>query len=999
MKLPQRYETALLAVLAGVVLVAAIGYKLVRERNVAINVARTQTQNLVGVLEEHARQTLHRVGNHLSQASETLHEQRDVTNKTLLHKQLVALLPADRLISAFIVLDQRGTVQVSTLEPGEPAPRNLADRDYFKPHIEGADRKLVFGALEKNSSDGSWTLPVSSSIISADGKWNGVLVALVRPNYFQSFYDSVDSGVMGSLTFFLTSGWAAVTAPHNDTVLARNWLDSPLFSQYMPNWPTGTVDEVGASDGIHRIYSYRVMNDYPVVLSYALSMDSVLASWRKAAWLDGLLLLVGLMALTGASIVLTRNDTRRRATERILDESQERYRVLIEFSPVGIAAHKEGRFVYVNPACVKMMGATSETDLLGREILDFVHPDYQSRVIERVKQRFSSDGGALNKLEVKLLHFDGRVIDVEVEGTVIPFENGKASQISLIETTDRKRAEEDLRVAATAFEAQEGIIVADANNVILRVNSAFTTITGYSSAEAVGQTSRLFRSPRHGPAFFTDLWKVVADSGIWQGELWNQRKNGEEYPTRLSITVVKDMNGRMTHYVANMIDITKDRAAADVIEKLAFYDSLTALPNRRLLMDRLHKAVISSAQHGRYGALLFLDLDHFKTLNDTQGHDAGDALLQQVAQRLTHLVREGDTVSRLGGDEFVILLENLSDKAQQAAEQTQAISQQISHALSQPYNLETHQHHSTGSVGVVQFIGQQQSAANLIKQADIAMYAAKAAGRNTVRFFDPEMQASISERAALDADLRLALSAQQFRLYYQKQVRNDDKTVGAEVLLRWQHPQRGMVLPDQFIPLAEESGEILAIGSWLLFEACQQLKTWQDDAQYNHLQLAVNVCAGQFRQPDFVEQVQAILKRTGARAEHLKLELTESTALDNVADTINKMNALKAIGVSFAIDDFGTGQSSLSYLTQLPLDQIKIDQSFVRHIGKRPQDALIVQTIIGMANNLGMEVIAEGVETEAQRKFLEAHGCLLFQGYLFSRPVPLEEFESANTSN
>jgi diguanylate cyclase (GGDEF)-like protein/PAS domain S-box-containing protein len=999
MKLPQRYGPTLLALLAGLVLVAAVSYKLVREHNVAINVARTQTQNLVGVLEEHARQSLHRVGNHLNQASETLNEQRadNISNKAFLRSKLIAILPADRLISAFLVLDKNGVVQLSTLEPGEPVPAVLADRDYFVPHIGGSDRELVFGALEKNPATGSWTLPVSRSTTSPTGQWDGVLVAMVEPHYFQSFYDSIDSGNQGLLSLFLTSGWAAVTSPQNPAVLSLNWLNSPLFSIYMPQWPTGTVHEVQTMDGVERIYSYRVMNDYPVVLSYGLSMDSVLAGWRRGAWMDATLMLIGLLTLAGVSLVLTRHDNRRRATERTLKESQERYRVLTESSPVGIAAHKDGRFVYANPACIKLLGATCEADLLKKPILEFVHPDFQPVVVKQIKQRFINNSGVLDKLEVKLVRLDGQAINAEVEGILIPFEGSQASQISIIDITERKRADESLRVAAIAFEAQEGIFVTDANNIILRVNSAFTRMTGYSADEAVGQTPGIFRSSRHSADFYSRIWQTISASGSWQGELWNRSRNGSEYPTRLSITVVKDIHGQLTHYVATMVDITQDRAAADVIEKLGFYDLLTELPNRRLLINRLQQAVESSAKHGQHGSLLFLDLDNFKVLNDTQGHDAGDALLLQVAQRLTGLVREGDTVARFGGDEFVVLLENLSQQASEAKEQTQRISEEILHALNLPYILNVHQHHSSVSVGAVQFKG-QQSAANLLKQADIAMYAAKTAGRNTVRFFDPEMQACITERAALDADLREALNQQQLRLYFQKQVSHDGHTVGAEVLLRWQHPQRGLVLPDQIIPLAEESGQIVAIGVWLLHEACQQLKRWQSDPLHHSLSLSVNVSAGQFKQPDFVEQVKHALTSTGARAAHLKLELTESTAIDNVDDTVGKMNALKTLGVTFAIDDFGTGQSSLSYLTQLPLDQIKIDQSFVRHIGRRPQDALIVQTIIGMAHNLGMEVVAEGVETQAQCDFLVKHDCLLFQGYLFGRAVPLDAFEQKNDS-
>ena len=445
--------------------------------------------------------------------------------------------------------------------------------------------------------------------------------------------------------------------------------------------------------------------------------------------------------------------------------------------------------------------------------------------------------------------------------------------------------------------------------------------------------------------------------------------------------------------VATLSDITQRAAAAREIEHLAFYDPLTHLPNRRLMMDRLQQAFATSARAGLQGALLCLDLDHFKTLNDTLGHDMGDVLLQQVAQRLTACVREGDTVARLGGDEFLVLLEDLGALATDAAEQAQAVGEKILAALNQPYQLASHHVHSTTSVGAVLFSGQGQTVEDVVKHADLAMYAAKTAGRNGIRFFDPRMQAAVTARAALENDLRTALEQGQFTLHYQVQVGCGTHVVGAEVLIRWNHPARGMVPPFEFIPLAEETGLILPIGLWVLQTACTQLRRWQDDPATAHLQLAVNVSARQFRQADFMEQVVAVLRQTGARPDRLKLELTESLALDNVDDTIAKMNALRALGLRFSMDDFGTGQSSLSYLTRLPLDQLKIDQSFVRNIGIQHTDALIVQTIIGMAQSLGIDVIAEGVETEAQRAFLERHGCTLWQGYLFSRPVPIEALE------
>ena len=591
------------------------------------------------------------------------------------------------------------------------------------------------------------------------------------------------------------------------------------------------------------------------------------------------------------------------------------------------------------------------------------------------------------------------------ERTEVHYPGGRAVQISLRRTpdggtvcvlndvTEEKKDQASLRIAATAFESQEGIVVTDAQRQILRVNRAFTEITGYDAADVLGRNPRIFSSGRQDQGFYRALWQSILDTGHWQGEIQNRRKNGDAFPAHLAITAVKDEEGAVSHYVATMLDITLRKAAAEEIERLAFYDPLTGLPNRRLLMDRLQQALVSSARSGRKGALLFLDLDNFKVLNDTLGHDFGDVLLRQVAQRLGTAVREGDTVARLGGDEFVVLLEDLSEHEIEAAEQSQIVGEKVLTSLNETYTIASHHHHGSCSIGAVLFSGQHQTVDELLKQADLAMYDAKTAGRNALRFFDPQMQASISARAALEKDLRVAVEGGQFVLHYQPQVTHAGETVGAEVLVRWRHPERGLVSPFEFIPLAEETGLILPIGRWVLQTACAQLKAWESVPACRELQLAVNVSARQFRQTDFVAQVAAVLQQTGARAQLLKIELTESVVLDDVADTIAKMNGFKAMGLRFAMDDFGTGQSSLSYLTRLPLDQIKIDQSFVHNIGIKPADALIVQTIIGMANNLGLEVIAEGVETQAQRAFLEQYGCKLCQGYLFGRPMPVTEFE------
>jgi len=440
--------------------------------------------------------------------------------------------------------------------------------------------------------------------------------------------------------------------------------------------------------------------------------------------------------------------------------------------------------------------------------------------------------------------------------------------------------------------------------------------------------------------------------------------------------------------------IVERKAAADEINSLAFYDPLTGLPNRRLLLDRLHQAVSSKMRNGREAALLFLDLDNFKTLNDTLGHDIGDTLLLQVANRLTACVREGDTVARLGGDEFVIVLEDLSENSVEAASQTELIGSKIMTALNQPYQLASHEYHSTPSMGAVLFGDQQLDVEELLKQGDIAMYQAKKSGRNALRFFDPKMQENINARAFLEEALHSAIEKNEFELHYQIQVDNHGGAIGAEALIRWMHPERGLISPAEFIPLAEETGLIHPIGQWVLNTACAKLKDWQDNELTHNLILAINVSAKQFRQPNFVGQLHTAVQKHNINPALLKLELTEGLLLDHVEDTITTMNALNEIGIHFSLDDFGTGYSSLQYLKKLPLNQLKIDQSFVRDLATDNSDQAIVRTIIAMAQGLNLGVIAEGVETEEQREMLFKKGNTQYQGYLFSRPVPIEIFEA-----
>jgi len=469
-----------------------------------------------------------------------------------------------------------------------------------------------------------------------------------------------------------------------------------------------------------------------------------------------------------------------------------------------------------------------------------------------------------------------------------------------------------------------------------------------------------------------------------------RHRNGGTIEVEGRWTLVRGDDGRPQSILAINTDISQRKANEREIQRLAFYDALTGLPNRMLLMDRMHQALATAQRRHQGGALLFIDLDNFKQLNDTLGHDQGDLLLQQVAQRLNTCVRAVDTVARLGGDEFVVMLEELSPKPHELAMHARSVGEKILTMLAVPYALAGYQYRSTPSIGIAPFTGELASVGELLKQADLAMYQAKTAGRNTLRFFDPDMQAVVTARAALEADLRSALAQDEFLLHFQPQMRHSGQCVGVEALVRWAHPQRGMVSPAQFIPLAEETGLILPLGRWVLHNACQQLASWQQDPALAHLTMAVNVSSRQFRHASFVDDVARVLAITGAPSGQLKLELTESVLVEDMETTIATMEALRSYGVGFSLDDFGTGYSSLSYLKRMPLNQLKIDQSFVRDLLTDPNDAAIVDTIIGLSRSLGLEVIAEGVESTEQRELLARAGCQLYQGYLFSRPLSVD---------
>jgi diguanylate cyclase (GGDEF)-like protein/PAS domain S-box-containing protein len=669
-----------------------------------------------------------------------------------------------------------------------------------------------------------------------------------------------------------------------------------------------------------------------------------------------------------------------------MEESRDRYVDLYEFAPVGyLTLSEEGTITEINLTAVTLLGKERKK-LLDRSfnvLITSADKDKWMRHFMFVKKQ-----DKMSSIEFEMPRGDGTVIQVQLDCVG----NGATVRITLTDITSRKLIENELRIAAVAFSCSNGMMITNAKGIILRVNPAFTTLTGYNADEAIGQTASFLQSGRQEQLFYQKMWADLKHKGNWEGEIWDKRKNGDIYPEALTITAIYSPDHIVSHYVGCFTDITESKKAEAEIYQLAFYDSLTKLPNRRLLQDYLSKAIDKTTRSKQYGALFFIDIDHFKALNDTRGHDIGDLLLVEIAHRLNKNLRKSDSVARQGGDEFMVLMEELGSTVEEAVILTTHLGDNLHKMLTAPFNLSGLEYHCKISIGVSLFHG-SCSVEDLFKHADIALYDAKNKGRNQLSFFDPAMQQLLEQRDNLETALQNAISNHELKLYYQPQVDALRQMVGVEALLRWQHPRLGLVSPDDFIPLAEDTGLILPIGRWVLETACTQIKQWESDPLTSKLQIAVNVSARQFRQLDFVEQLRRILVVSGANPKCLKLELTESMMLEDAPATIAKMLEIKQLNVIFSMDDFGTGYSSLSYLTQLPLDQLKIDKAFVRNLTNSKNDETIVRAIIAMGLGLDMNVIAEGVETEAQFGFLEALGCDEYQGYLFNRPLPIEALE------
>jgi|WetSurMetagenome_2_1015567.scaffolds.fasta_scaffold00961_19 diguanylate cyclase (GGDEF)-like protein/PAS domain S-box-containing protein len=932
-------------------------------------------------------------------------------NHTLKDLNIRLRLIQDSLgVDLIYVVNAAGDCIAASIEdtPDTPIGTNYADRQWFAGARNG-HHGVQYAIGRTTHIPGLFF----SAPIVLDGQFNGAIISKVDIPSLSFLTSQADA--------FVTDDNGVIILAHDPAMLMKSvpgakvnamsarekeslYLKTDFPELKITRWNGSTDDrlkQVGLETYPH-VQATTDLEEFGLTVYSEVNLPGLLLIERERKGNFLLIWLLGSAALlVAATLIFYFRSVRN--TRSAVETSEQRLRLLLGSVSNGIwGLDREGNTTFVNLAAANMLGYTPE-ELIGKPMHETIHHSYADGThypSERCPMHATLlDNKNRTGIDEVLWRKDGSSLPVDYSSHPILLQGKLEGAVVVFDDiSERKQKDEALKLASSVYQSSnDGILVTDENNLILDVNPAFTRITGYSLDEVRGKNPNIFQSGKHDSQFYQQMWQAILDDGHWQGEVWDLKKGGELHAKWLSISIIRHADGSIFRYVGQFSDITEKKRKDEVIWEQANFDALTSLPNRRLFSDRFRQALSSSARSGRHGALLSLDLDQFKRLNDTFGHSMGDKLLIEVAKRLTASVREEDTVARMGGDEFLVILNGLSGVQNEAAIQAELVAEKIRGELCKPYLLDKTEHHSSSSIGIVLFLGHADNHDKLLAHVDTAMYQAKAKGRNAICFFDSSMQEILEKRGQMESALRGALERNEFSLHYQPQIASSGLPIGVEALLRWTHPQLGVVSPAQFIPVAEESGLILPIGLWVLETACAQLARWQATSRFSHLSIAVNVSPIQFREAEFVSRVSDVLGQSGIRPESLKLELTESLVLDNIDDSIRKMKELKTLGVKFSMDDFGTGYSSLSYLSRLPIDQLKIDQSFVRDITTDQHDAAIVQTIISMALSMGMEVIAEGVETEEQHEFLELRGCQAYQGYLFARPKPIDELEEKLT--
>jgi diguanylate cyclase (GGDEF)-like protein/PAS domain S-box-containing protein len=867
---------------------------------------------------------------------------------------------------------------------------HIEDRDFFQYLRDTPDAPFTFSHVFHIRSTGNQGFAVAYPIRGPQHEFLGITLALVNLDYFQNLLDQIDIGRNGLISIRRADDYSLVLRrppiPSEINVALKE--SNPVRMAIASGQRKATLVFAAQTDGKERIFSLYRLEHHPFHVQVAMSMDDVLAGWFQH--IKQIAIAVLLLAVVFASLSLKLYHAYRREAQMVegLSTNARRFRALFHEAPVGYALNRlsDGRFVEINLAFAELTGYGRE-ELNQLSYWDLTPRKFAAEETLRLENLRTS--GRYGPYEKEYIRKDGQLIDVRLTGSLYEGDDGEKLILSVVEDiSDRKHAEDQLRLMASAFKhSGEAILISDHDNRIVAVNPAFTQLTGYPEEDVLGQNPRILASGRTTRDEYDDMWRLLNAGEVWHGEVWDRRKDGSTYPKWLTISSLRDDHGTISHYIGSFTDITERKATEDKIRHLAHHDTLTGLTNRFHLQGRLEQALAKARRDGNQLAVVFLDLDRFKMVNDTLGHQVGDQLLIAVAHRLRASVRASDIVARLGGDEFVVVI---TDVEAQLAHQ---LSEKILRSLAHSYHVGEHVLHSTPSLGIAMFPDDGETVEVLMRNADTAMYHAKTAGRNNVRFFTAAMNEEASARLELENSLRDAVEHGEFELHYQPQIAlPDSRIVGVEALVRWRHPEHGLVSPLTFIALAEETGLIVPLGEWVLNQALRQLAAWRATG-IDNLRMAVNLSARQLRSPTFASSVAEALEIAGVSPEWLELEITESAAMEDPRANIELLGNLQRMGIDLVIDDFGTGYSSLSYLKLLPIQRLKLDRSFVMDIEHDPNDAAICTATIALAHSLGLGVVAEGVETAEQRDYLARLKCDVLQGYYYSRPLPATEIE------
>ncbi|MDP2830015.1 MAG: EAL domain-containing protein [Sulfuricellaceae bacterium] len=954
--------------------------------------AEITTNNLSLVLEEELHGDIDKIDAALLTASEEVTRQvsagginEKVLNDFLLRQQ--SRLPE---VISLRVTDAHGMVAYGV--GVTPGAMSVADRKYFASQRDNPDAALVIDHPVLARISNQWSIPLSRRINHPDGAFVGVVYVNMSIEHVIKTFSKLDLGRNGIANLSDIDLNIMVRYPEQQgtgSTTGRSTISPPLKQLIAAGQTAGSYRVHALLDNIERTYSYRKIGDYPFYVTVGFASDDYLTDWKLSIVKLTLWEILFLIATLMASRLVYRALMRQRIAYDFLFNSEERFRYTLENSPIGMAiVSLDGMFIQVNQALCQIVGYEKQ-ELKKLSFQAITYPDDLDADQANVRQLLDGKIASF-QAEKRYVRKDGQLVWVQLTDSIVRDAKGAPlhflAQVENI--TERRRAAEQLSLSAKVFEdSRECILITDNEERIISVNKAFSEVTGYGAAEVLGKTPRILGSGRQDTDFYREMWHSLNDVGYWCGEIWDQRKNGEIYPNWLSISAVKDPQNQVSHYISIFSDITERKKTEAQIEFLAYRDALTKLPNRLLAMDHLGIAIAYAERAGTKTAVLFLDIDNFKTINDSFGHATGDALLIAVSKRLRDCTRETDTISRQGGDEFLIVLADVPD-----TDSISYVAEKILGQLEETFHISGKEISTSLSIGVAVYPDDSKDIDTLLKFADTAMYHAKEAGRNASRFYTEQMNVDAVEHQHIRVGLKRALERGEFALYYQPQINlSSGALVGAEALIRWNHPERGLLLPGSFLAIAEESGLVVPIGDWVLHEACRQASAWRK-AGLPEFVVAVNVSAMQFQRGDLEQSLMRALAESGLPPSLLELELTESILIQDTEKVLETVQRLKSYGLMLSIDDFGTGYSSLSYLKRFNVDKLKIDRSFICDMIHNPNDASIVRAIIQMASNLNLKTIAEGIEDEFLLSFLRLQYCDEGQGFHFSQPLPADEF-------